>query len=84
MDRSYNIDQYYFFDSRNKINLVYPNYEDKLEYFKIVELLAESSQISQPDHNIYKKITMHSYQVHSNQHYHRACKEEDFQDEHQF
>ena len=61
MDRTYNVDQYFFFDSRNKINLVYPNYEDKLDYIKIVELLAESSQILQPDYNIFKKITMHSY-----------------------
>ena len=40
------MDQYYFVDSRNKINLVYPNYEDKLEYFKIVELLAESINVN--------------------------------------
>ena len=84
MDKPFKIDYFYFFDSRNKINLVHPNYEDKLEYFKIVELLAESTQISQPDYNIIKKITMHSYQVNNNYQYYQVCQDKSNPDQHYF
>ena len=74
IDRPYLQEQYYFVDSRNNINLVHPNYEDNLEYYKIVELLAESSKVSQPDYNLVKKITMHSYNAFSNCHFLQAFK----------
>lgn len=44
-DRPYFVDQYYFLDARNKVQIVYPNYESKLERFKIVEQLCDQAKI---------------------------------------
>lgn len=39
------IEQYFFVDSRNKIQILFPNYEDKAERVKTMEVISEKAHI---------------------------------------
>ena len=49
--------QYYFIDSRNKIQILYPNYDQKVERVKVVEMISNKFNIGYKNASIYKKIT---------------------------
>lgn len=50
------IDQYFFVDSRNKIQLLYPNYKKKIDVLRLIEYIAEQRKIRQMDNTKFKRI----------------------------
>ena len=65
-DNPKKLDQYFFVDSKNKIWLIWPNYELKAEKYKIIEILCEQTGINQSDFNIFKKITLLNPYIYDN------------------
>ena len=37
--------QYYFIDSRNKVQILYPNYDQKVERVKVIEMISNKFNI---------------------------------------
>ena len=51
------VDQYFFIDSRNKIQILYPNYDQKVESVKTRELISIHTQLEQNNPGVFKKIS---------------------------
>lgn len=53
-----NIEQYFFMDSRNKVQILFPNYEFKIDKTQITDMIYDSLKISPLDFKEYKKINI--------------------------
>ena len=56
-DQKVEQEQYYYIDSKNKINILYPNYDLKVERVKTMELISDQTSIKQKPASHFKKIT---------------------------
>ena len=57
-DKPQKIVQFFFLDSKNKIQILYPNYSQKVERIKFIEYIGEQMKINTGDESIFKKITL--------------------------
>ena len=53
-----NIEQYFFMDSRNKVQILFPNYEFKIDKTQITDMIYDSLKISPQDFKEFKKINI--------------------------
>ena len=53
-----NIEQYFFIDSRNKVQILFPNYEYKIEKTIITDMIYDQIKISDMNFKEYKKINI--------------------------
>lgn len=51
------VTHHFYLDSRNKIQLLYPNYQQALKLEKVKNMIAEKCNITQTDSNIRNTIT---------------------------
>lgn len=51
------VDQYFFIDHKNKIQILYPNYDQKVEMVKTREMISTHTQLQQNNPGQFKKIT---------------------------
>lgn len=59
-DKKSEVDQYFFTDSRNNIQLLVPNFESKLQCQRRIEQIRDAIRFSNKyqDYMMYKKITV--------------------------
>ena len=50
-------DQYFFIDSRNNIEIMFPNFESKVQRTKAEDLIIRKANIKIPNSSYFKKIT---------------------------
>ena len=50
-------EQYFFVDSRNKVQILYPNYAQKVERTKIIEAIEQAINMKKSNTYELKKIT---------------------------
>lgn len=53
-----NIEQYFFLDSRNNVQILFPNYEFKIDKTQITDMIYDSLKISPQDFKEFKKINI--------------------------
>ena len=49
-------DQYFFIDFRNKVTLMYPNYQQKSDRFLYIDTICSKGDVYQKDYLEFKKI----------------------------
>ena len=55
-DHKEEVEQYFFVDSRNRIQILWPNYDLKVERVKTIELISKQAGILQKNCDQFKKI----------------------------
>ena len=53
-----NIEQYFFLESRNNVQILFPNYEFKIDKTQITDMIYDSLKISPQDFKEFKKINI--------------------------